>query len=218
MMDKLIVSICLIAVAAAAGWCLMLKARSSRYARLLSLARSGDSAGFEACMASNLSRMLISPFAKCRLQLELAAKSGKRDEVRLAVNEVMKLKITDDQRYQIATRAFVMLAGLGDKKGCKRLLDEIESVPPQNSKGYRIYYDTVMCGSGAHRSTLEEKLSKLERTPARKTRASVEYLLSCSYRADGDIQQARLMREHAACDLDVEENHLEGAIDVSACI
>ena len=144
-MDRLIVSLCLIAVAAAACWCLMLKARSSRYNQLITLAKAGDAEGFKSCMSSNLSRMLISPFARCRLQLELAGSTGNREEIRSAVNELMKLKISDSQRYQVATTAFVMLAELDDKKGCKRLVEEIESISPENSEGYRIYYDTVMC-------------------------------------------------------------------------
>lgn len=218
MMDRLIVSLCLIAVAAAACWCLMLKARSSRYNRLITLAKAGDAEGFKSCMSSNLSRMLISPFAKCRLQLELAGSTGNREEIRSAVNELMKLKISDSQRYQVATTAFVMLAELDDKKGCKRLVEEIESISPENSEGYRIYYDTVMCEKGRYRSVLESRLSALERTPARKTRGHLEYLLSCAYRADGDDRRARMMRERAAHDLDVEEERLEGAIDVAACI
>lgn len=217
-MYRIIVSLILIALAAAVGWLAMLKVRSCRYRRLLSLAKSGDDSGFEACVSSNLSRMLISPFAKCKLQLELAKASGDRKRIRSVVNDLMRLEISNGQRFQVATSAFVSLAELRDKNGCKRLLEEMESISPQNAGEYRVYFDTVMCGKGGYQTVLEQRLSELEHTPARKTRGHVEYLLSCACRANGDEERSCLMRRRAAQDLDVNEERLEGSINVSACI
>lgn len=217
-MPQLIASIVLIALAAAAGWFAMLKLRSGRYRRLVALAKAGDAAGFEKCLSTNFSRMLVSPFAKGKLRLELAAAQGRRKEVREAVNEAMKLKLTDSQRSQIATRAFTVLAKLGDRNGCKRLLEEIEGTMPHAAARYRCYFDTVMCGLGAHAGSLEQSLSELEGTPARKTRGHTEYLLSLAYRANGDGDRADAMRARAARDLNVNVDELEGAIDVSSCL
>lgn len=218
-MLHLLVSLVLIALAAAAGWFVMLKLRAKRYERLAFLAKSGNVDEFNACLATNMSRALISPYAKGRLRLMLAGSKGSKNEAREAVNELMKLNLTGPQRLAVATDAFASLASMEDVKGCSRLLREIEGLASEETcERYRCYFDTVMRGLGIHEGELKKRLSRLDGTPARRTRGHVEYLLAKAYFANGRTDEARGMRLRAANDLSVSEEQLEGAIDVAACL
>lgn len=218
-MRELLVSLLLIALAAAVGWFAMLKMRSGRYDRLVSLARAGDTASFEACLADSVSRMFISPYAKGRLYLILAQAHGDAKEVREAVNQLMRLKLSVQQRLSVEMEAFSMLVCMGDVKGCARLLEDIEgAAAPEVAAGYRCYFDTAVLGLGVHEAELERRLERLEGTPARKTRGHVEYLLSIAYASNGKAAQGEALRKRAADDLEVNDEQLEGSIDVSACL
>lgn len=213
------VAVALVAVTALLCWLLMVRVRARRFERLSALVSRGDEEGFLALRDANVSRAVLSPYARELLTLRMLARRGDDRALRDQVNTLMKMRLRPSERAQVLDVAFEAFARRGSAARCGRILKDMEkSMGKEASARYLLFYDVALLGDAGHREELEKSLERLEGSPAKRTRGYVEYLLSKTYAAVGETSRAQEMRRRAARDYAVDEKDLEGSVDVAAYV
>lgn len=196
--------------------------RGKLYASLqkdLDAAGAGDGAGLDRFfkrLGSPLVRAMLSPFAQERLRfLGLAAK-GDRAGMKDQFNRLMKLKGAAFERSTLLVDGFNAFAAAGDRKHCRRILDEMASAgfTEKALAAYRRHFDLVLAG----KTTGYQGLENIYATLSGRRRAYAAYLLSCAYKTRGDAKKAAAMLAEAAELYGVSEDDLPGRVHVNTTV
>lgn len=162
--------------------------KSMIFSRYRSLFERQDFAGCVELLDRPLSKLLFPRYNQLYMRLNALTCLDDEEGCRAAIEEMLGLRMNDEQRLVLQLRAFDFFVERGEYDRARQLLDELrEKAPAEALEEREQTLDILANGSYRYIRSME---SQLEGADAAKT-VRLCYLLSTQYESKGDAQKAQ---------------------------